>query len=231
MNLVGSLPVSSRWIMTTEVPTSVAPQNSGPNPDLELVHFMPIWNGILHEFRNHLTVLLAAATEVRAVAPPALTAELADALVQSEVSVERMNCLVAFVDAAVRNGAPVLADLDDVIEQALRLAAPALGRTSVSFTKPRALRVPNRGTALECLISGLIVELSRADAQARLTGRRHQIEVHAEIGDDATLLAIESNGRAPAPGAWRVALAADLASRIGATLVAHEPAGFVVRLP
>ena len=195
---------------------------------------MPIWNGILHEFRNHLTVLLAAATEVRAIAPPALAAELADALVQSEVSVERMNSLVAFVDAAVRNEAPAAADLDDIVERALRLAAPGLGRTSVAFTKPRQVQVQNRGTALECLISGLIVELARAEAQAGATpptGRRHQIEVHADIGHDATLLEIESNGRPAAPGAWRVALASDLGSRIGATVTPHEPAGFLVRLP
>jgi hypothetical protein len=220
--------------MTTEAPTSVAPQNSRTNADLELVQFMPIWNGILHEFRNHLTVLLAAATEVRAIAPPALAAELADALVQSEVSVERMSSLVAFIDAAVRNGAPAVDDLDDVIERALRLAAPGLGRTSVTFTKPRQVQVHNRGTALECLISGLIVELARAEAKAgstRPTARRHQIEVQADIGHDATVLEIESNGRPPAPGAWRVALASDLASRIGATVTPHEPAGFIVRLP
>jgi hypothetical protein len=195
---------------------------------------MPIWNGILHEFRNHLTVLLAAATEVRAVAPPTLAAELADALVQSEVSVERMTSLVAFVDAAVRNGAPAVADLDDVVERALRLAAPALGRTSVSFTKARPVRVQTRGTALECLISGLIVELARAEAHGgstRPTGRRHQIEVRADIGHDATLLEIESNGCPPAPTAWRVALASDLAARIGASVGPHERAGFVVRLP
>lgn len=230
-NLVGTGRCSSLLIMTSEATAPVAPQKSRTSTDLELVRFMPIWNGILHEFRNQLTVLLAAATEVRTATPPSMAPEMAEALLQSEASVEKLNALVAFVDAAIRDGAPAVVDLDDVIERALLLSAPALGGTSVSFMKPHPLEIRNRGTALECLISGLMVELARAEARGPAAEHRHQIDVHVNVGRDAAVLEIESNGRPPAPGSWRIELAADLASRIGATVTAHEPAGFLVRLP
>ena len=56
-----------------------------------------------------------------------------------------MTALMAFIDAAVRGGAPATADLDKVIERALRLAAPALGRVAVSFNKPQPHPGPQRG--------------------------------------------------------------------------------------
>src|SRR5579863_8378356 len=113
--------------MTSEPQVAVARHESGVEADPELVRFVPVWDGILHEFRNHLTVLLAAAGEIRAATESVGTRQISAALAETEWNVERLNALVGFVEAAVRDGSSVIADLDDVVERALRLAAPALG--------------------------------------------------------------------------------------------------------
>jgi len=152
-------------MLTNRVPNSVARYDSPVEPEAELSRLVPVWNGILHEFRNHLTVLLAAATEVRVATPPAVAVGIAEALAETEWNVQRLNALVGFVDAAIRDGAPMVADLDDVVERALRLAAPTLGRAAVSFRKERRTGVGNRGSALESLLAALIVELARSDSK------------------------------------------------------------------
>jgi hypothetical protein len=218
-------------MLTDEKTVQVARPNLPKNMGSEPGDFIPIWNGILHEFRNHLTLLLAATTEVRMVTPSAVVPEISQALMDTEWNVQRMNALVAFIDAALRGGAPATANLDEVIERALRLAAPALGRVAVSFNKPRRIDVRNRGTALECLIAGLIVELARVGAKTPGPGTRQQIDVHADVGRGAIVLEIDSSGLRPSPGSWRVALAHDLAIRIGASVTTPAAsAGFVVRL-
>ena len=143
-----------------------------------------------------------------------------------------MNALVGFVDAAIRDGTPVIADLDDVVERALRLAAPTLGRTSVSLHKERRTGVTNRGSALESMLAALLVDLVQADAQGA-SARRHgrsQIDIHVEATRGALLLSIESDGRRPPVDSWRFALSADLAARIGATVATlPDGAGYLVR--
>jgi len=142
-----------------------------------------------------------------------------------------MNALVAFIDAALRGGPPIVSDLDQVIERALRLAAPALGRVAVSFNKPHRIDVRNHGTALECLISGLIIELARSGARTQDPTHRQQIDVFADVGRGTTVLEIESSGLPPNADSWRIALASDLAARIGASLTTPPAsAGFVVHL-
>ena len=193
---------------------------------------VPICNGILHEFRNHLTLLTAATTEVRTVASsPTVVPEISQALSETESNVQRMTALMMFIDAAVQDGTPETAELDQVIERALRLAAPALGRVAVSFNKPHRIQVRNRGTALECLIAGLIVELARAGSETRDPIYRQQIDVFADVGGGGIVLEIDSSGRRPAAGSWRVALARELAARLGASVTTPAAgAGFVVRL-
>jgi len=210
-------------MLTNRAPSSVARYDSPVEPAPELLRLVPVWNGILHEFRNHLTVLLAAATEVRAAIAPAVTAEITEALSETEWNVQRLNALVGFVDAAIRDGAPMVADLDDVIDRALRLAAPTLGSAAVSFRKERRLGVGNRGSALESLLAALIVELARSEGL--------QIDIDAESSRGSVVLEIESNGRRPSVTSWRFVLASDLAARIGATVTTRaEGAGYTVRL-
>jgi hypothetical protein len=219
-------------MMTRETQVAVAREDSGIEADPELLRLVPVWNGILREFRNHLTVLLAAAGEIRAAAPPVGPLQISAALAETEWNVERLNTLVGFVDAAIRDGSSVVADLDDIVERALRLAAPALGRTSVSLHKDRRTGVTNRGSALESLLAALLVELAQAEAKGPGSDgeRRPRIDIHVEATRTALYLSIESDGRRPAAESWRFALAADLAARIGATITTPpDVAGYLVR--
>jgi hypothetical protein len=217
--------------MTSEPQVAVARHDSGLEADPELVRLVPAWDGILHEFRNHLTVLLAAANEIRVAAPPLGTRAIGDALAETESNVHRLNALVAFVDAAIRDGTTVIADLDDVVARALRLAAPTLGRTTVSLHKERRTGVANRGSAFESMLAALLVDLAQADPQTSSSdGGRLQIDIHVEATRGALVLSIESSGQRPAVDSWRLALASDLAARIGATVATlPDGAGYLVR--
>ncbi len=217
--------------MTSEPQVAVARRDSGVEAGPELVRLVPVWDGILHEFRNHLTVLLAAANEIRVATPNSATRDVADALAESESNVHRLNALVGFVDAAIRDGTRVIADLDDVVERALRLAAPILGRTTVSLHKERRTGVANRGSAFESMLAALLIDLAQVDQHsASADGGRLQIDIHVEATRGALLLSIESTGRRPPVDSWRFALSADLAARIGATVATlPDGAGYLVR--
>jgi hypothetical protein len=218
-------------MMTDEKTVQVARSNLSKHMGSERGELVPIWSGILHEFRNHLSLLAAATTEVRAVTPSAVVPEISHALFATEWNVQRMQALVSFVDAAVSGGTPTVSDLDSVIERALRLAAPALGRVAVSFNKPHQIDVRNHGTALECLISGLIIELARAGTRNSDPTHRQQIDVYADVSRGSTVLEIESSGMPPNADSWRVALAGDLAKRVGASLTMSPASpGFIVQL-
>jgi len=217
--------------MTSEHRVAVARHETGVEADPELVRLVPVWDGILHEFRNHLTVLLAAANEIRVATPPSGFRGIADALVETESNVHRLNALVGFVDAAMRDGTAVIADLDDVVARALRLAAPTVGRTIVSLHKERRTGVANRGSALESVLAALLIDLAQADPQsASPDGRPLQIDIHVEATRGALLLSVESTGRRPPEDSWRFALASDLAARIGAAIsTLPDGAGYLVR--
>lgn len=217
-------------MMTFEGPRAVARHETPGNRDGQLQQVVPAWNGILHEFRNHLTVLLAAATEIRIALPFEAGREVAEALSETEWNVQRLNALVGFVDAVLRDGTPVVADLDDVVERALRLAAPAMGRTAVSVHKDRRMGVPNRGSSLEALVAALLIDLVRTDRRTRSDERRLQIDIRAEATRTALHLTVESDGHRPPPDSWRLSLAYELAGRVGASLEPLDDlAGFRVR--
>ncbi|HEY4393250.1 MAG TPA: hypothetical protein VGP64_04280 [Polyangia bacterium] len=219
-------------MMTSETQVAVARADSPVLTDLDPVPMASIWDGILREFRNHLTVLLAVAGEIRTTSPAAGVGDVAAALADAEGNVHRLDALVGFVDAALRDGTKVIADLDDVLERALRLAAPVLGRTSVSLHKDRRTGIANRGTALEALLAALLVELCQAGGRDReaTADRPHTIGVYVEATRGAMYLSVESDGRRPAPGGWRFALACDLGARLGATVAAlPDTAGYLVR--
>lgn len=218
-------------MMTSEAQVAVARHESGVEADPELVRLVPVWDGVLHEFRNHLTVLLAAANEIRVATPPAGARGIAPALAEAESNVHRLNALVGFVDAAMRDGTPVIADLDDVVARAVRLAAPTVGRTTVSLHKERRTGVANRGSAFESMLAALLVDLAQADPhRSSAEGGPLQIDIHVEASRGALLLSIESTGRRPPVDSWRFALSSELAARIGATIAAlPDGAGYLVR--
>jgi hypothetical protein len=217
--------------MTSEPQFAVARHESGVEADPELVRLVPVWDGILHEFRNHLTVLLAAANEIRVATPPSGIRAIADALAETESNVLRLNALVGFVDAAMRDGTTVIADLDDVVARAVRLAAPTVGRTTVSLHKERRTGVANRGSAFESMLAALLIDLAQADPRSSSPdGGPLQIDIHVEATRGALVLSIESAGQRPPVDSWRFALSSELAARIGATITTlPDGAGYLVR--
>jgi hypothetical protein len=197
----------------------------------EASDFAAIWNGILHEFRNHLTVLLASATEMRAALPPTLAVDVAAAVTEAERNVQSLSALLTQLDAAMSAGETLISDLDEMLERALRIAAPSFGRgISISVTKGRKAGVKNRGAALECLLSALLADVARvAEAKPGET-RRPELSVDVDVGRSMLTVEIASNGSRPSPGSWRLALASQLASRLDATIGPHpEVAGYVVQ--
>ncbi len=217
--------------MTSEPLFAVARHESGVEADSELVRLVPVWDGILHEFRNHLTVLLAAANEIRVATSPSGIRAVADALAETESNVLRLNALVGFVDAAMRDGTAVIADLDEVVARAVRLAAPTIGRTTVSLHKERRTGVANRGSAFESMLAALLIDLAQADPRSSAPdGGPLQIDIHVEATRGALVLSIESAGQRPPIDSWRFALSSDLAARIGATITTlPDGAGYLVR--
>jgi hypothetical protein len=215
-------------------PSRASVENRGDNRSEDLARFMVVWNGALHEFRNHLTVLLASTTEVRSSLPASVSApELLHTLAETERNVQGLNSLIAQLDAAVKVGEPLVSDLDDILQRALRIAAPAMGGSvSVSIRKGRKAGVKNRGAALECLLSTLLIDLGRA-AEVRAGGPRPKqphLEVLLDIGRQGLVVEIESNGAAPAPGSWRLALAHELAAKLDAHVTPHpQTAGYVIQ--
>jgi hypothetical protein len=198
----------------------------------QMSRFARVWNGALHEFRNHLTVLLASAAELRATVPPALAVDLAAAVTEAERNVQSLTALLAQVDAAVNSGDALISDIGDVIDRALRIAGPSLGRAvSISVSKGRKAGINNRGTALECLLTALIVDLARS-AEIRPGGetRRPQMSVRVDVERSSLIVEIQSNGGRPPSSSWRLALAVELAARLDATLAPlPDVAGYLIQ--
>jgi hypothetical protein len=199
----------------------------------------PVWSGILHEFRNHLTVLMAATSELREEIPAALALRVGDALSETERNVQGLTSLVALVDASLRTADSLIAPLGDVIEKAVRLAAPATGRrASITTEAPRDVGVRNRGSALECLIATLILDLARA-AHAQPKQPNNDIEsnrlpcvrVVAEAGRRGIFIDVASPGARLDPASWRLVLATELAAKLDATLTTSpEASAYLVQL-
>jgi hypothetical protein len=204
--------------------------------------FVPVWNGILHEFRNHLTVLVAATSELGAELPPALALRVGDAVCETKRNVQGLTSLLALLDASVQTFEPLICSLGEVVDRAVGLAAPAAGRRlSITTHVPREVGVRNRGAVLECLMAALIVDLARADSAradlARVTAARGvesarspRVRVDAELGRRGLAIEIASDGARPDVGSWRFLLAMDLAAKLDATLVSQpEVAAYVVQ--
>jgi hypothetical protein len=188
--------------------------------------FAPVWTGILHEFRNHLTVLMAVATELRSEIPPALALQVGEALGETERNVQSLMSLLALVEASVRTVDPVIADLDGVVERAIRLAAPAVGRrVSITAELGRRSGIRNRGSALESLFAALIIDLARARGVATASNdlgpevaRPRHVRLRVDITRGSLSVDLESDGPRPAPGSWRFLIACDLAEKLDAKI-------------
>lgn len=195
--------------------------------------FVEVWDGVLHEFRNHLKVLTAAGLELRAEMPPAVALHVSESVHEMERNVQSLGSLLSLADASLRTGEPVVSALGQVFERAIRLASPAVGRSvSITAAKDQALGVKNRGKALECLLASLIIELARATPPTTREGelsRAPRIQILAEVTRGSLSIAVESSGPLPPAGSWRLLLASELAGRLDATVSpSGDGAAFVV---
>ena len=158
-------------------------------------------------FETILTVLLAAANEIRVATSPSGASSIRDALAETESNLHRWNALVGFVDAAIRDGTRVIANLDDVpIETGHSAwAAPALGRTTVSLHKERRTGVANRGSAFDGCSRPSWSTWFRLTPEAppARAGRCGSI-FHVEASRGTALLSIR--GGRPPVDSWRFAL-------------------------
>lgn len=196
------------------------------------------WAKMVHEFRNHLTMVLAGTTELRATLPPALASQYADTFQDMESSVQFLDVLLTWMDASVASGPQTIAEVGDLLRRAHGLAAPGL-RPRVSFSiEPRPAGVRNRGAAVECALAALITELGRVPDPRRLSdGDVPPLswEVRASVRSErgAVAIMLTSTAGQPAPGGWRVMLAEALLASVGARvetpLRSSGSAGFVVR--
>jgi hypothetical protein len=238
--------------------TGSAPRRA-PGPETldempgERPRFVSVWNGILHEFRNHLKVLAATATELRAEMPPALALHFTEAVSETERTVQSLGTLLSLADASLRevesrrlesreaesreddrDAGFIVSGLDQVLERAVHLAAPAVGRSvSITVLRGPGIGVKNRGNALECLLAAVIIDLARASEGRNVEAalRAPRIGLRAEAGRGGLAIEIESSGLPPVTGSWRALLASDLAARLEATLTTLPgSAGYVVHL-
>ena len=191
----------------------------GPDP----LRFASVWSGVVHEFRNHLTLLLAGTTEVRAGLPASVAADLVETLDDMEGSVQSINALLGALDSAMKEGDQLLCEVDVVIERALAMAAPTLGGVNITVKKSRPAAVKNLGTAVECALSALLTDLARASDFRRrgpslvpMVPPQIRINVQAERG--SLTIEVESSASTPPPSSWRLSLATYLAARVGCTL-------------
>jgi hypothetical protein len=165
--------------------------------------FAPVWSGMLQEFRNHISRL-------------GVTAGTADRDVQSLAS------LVALIDASLQTLDPIISKLDDVVARAVALAAPVLGPqvTVTTHIGPKT-GIKNCGSALECLLAALLVDLSR--------GHVTRIHLQADVSRGSLEIELDCDGQRPLPDSWRFLLACDLADKLGATITSPpDVAAYVV---
>jgi hypothetical protein len=183
----------------------------------EAATLLPLWGGMLHEFRNHLMLLLAGTAEIRIGVPRVAAADLAPTLDSMEASLQSFSALASWIEAAIRPGQQVISDLDDVIDRALNMAKPWIrSDVEVSIGQRRGA-VRNRNGAVECALAALIADFARpVDTRPEPGGRKIQIDVFA--GRGLLAIEIESNASRPAPLSWRYRLAERLAATVAGTL-------------
>lgn len=125
---------------------------------------------------------------------------------------------------------------DGLLAHAAQLASPMLGRgTGAEVVVDRA-EAHAAGAALECLLAMLLLDLAEArgaDA-ARPTPR---VSLRAQSASGSLSIEIESEGlessessESPASPSWRLALAQELAGKLGARILPQlQPASYAVQ--
>jgi len=210
-------------VLLASVMKSVVGVDSLAHDSQDPIHFGGVWNGLVHEFRNHLTLLLAGTTEVRAGLSATLAADMAETLDDMEASVQSINSLLGAMDGAMKEGDQVLCDVDVLIDRALAMSAPALAGINITVKKSRQAAVKNQGTAVESALAALLSDMARSSEFRRraanlVPGVAPQIRIQVQAERGFLTMEVESSATAPPATSWRVLLAGYLASRVGCTL-------------
>ena len=221
--------------MVSSKSTRTLPADSSANQGEDDRRLVPVWKGFLHEFRNHLTVLMAATSDLRANVPPALSPEVEVAIFEAERTVNGLTSLATLMDASMLRPEPLIARLGEVVDRAVRLAAPFAGRhASITTNGPRDLGVRNRGSALESLLAVLIIELARSQDTApsqELAIPSSRVRIDADASRQGIAIEVVGDGSRLDSSSWRLALANELATTLEATVTAHPDVGaYVVQL-
>jgi len=118
-------PVRARFLYSvrsvSDAPTTTPLFTREARPDplsdrgLDRRRFAPVWNGMLEEFRNHLSRLTAASV-----------------VTDGKHDIDGLSSLVALLDASLRTVDPIISDLDDVVAELGQMAERALAPKQVA---------------------------------------------------------------------------------------------------
>ena len=187
--------------------------------------------GIVHEFRNHLTLLLSSTVIVRRDVGQVPQAEIAEVLDDMETSLLHVTALVRTVESVVAGPGTLVGSASDLVHRAVRLAAPSLrSKTQVRIDGQCGTALPSRGAALECALALLLVELAGEDGRSAL-----EVTIRTEADAAAAVIELRADMPRRRGGGRRAALAGRLIGQAGGSLRdAPEASGlprYVLRLP
>jgi hypothetical protein len=188
------------------------------------------WQGVLGEFRNHLSIVMARAGELSAVLPSAIAVQSADCLADIDGSTSFMEGMLTWMDAALVPGSVSITDIGEILHRATQMAAAGLHPRVTLWVETLPAVVRNRGTAVESALAALIIELARGpDSSSLLSAvRKHQdddlqesaVPVNVKLtvrpgrGDVRIVIATDGSLR-PQESSWRLSLARALLASVG----------------
>ena len=207
------------------------PVPGGDSRELPQVSLGGSWDGILHEFRNHLTLLMAGTTGLRSTLPGALAADCAEALQDMETSVHVLESLLALVDAGLRPGRSAASDVGKAVQKAITLAAPSLRGWVMVEAEGRGQVPPRFGNVIEAALGALLAELGRS---SELRSERPQpslapIRILASADSGVFRAQLAGPGSQP-PLTWRTRLATYLLEGLGGRIEPVAPSGWAISL-
>jgi hypothetical protein len=208
--------VTDETLLSASFSSSLRPDPFGAGGDEPSLQ-SHLWTGMLHEFRNQLTLLLAGTTEIRAALPPSAAFDLAETLEEMESSLQSITTLTGCIDTAMRPGPQVISDLGDVIERSIAAARGSIHPGVEITVSSRVGAVRNRSGAVDSALSLLIVDLARA-AEFRRGRAANEIQIEVFTGRGALTIEIVSSAAHLPPPSWRRQLAQRLAATVAGTL-------------